>query len=287
MVYKRLLRLCVGYLFVQLLPLNSYAQDKIYRYDGTVVAGKVIQITQNEIRYYKANGHDSLLHIISQFNVDSIVFSNGNTEIMSGLLQKKNAKENIPQLNTWSFDVLGFTYLSISQSYERRLKNGKAGFRFPLYIGFEGGGIAGIGTFIRGMGVYYPSEGRNYYDYNFYPNLPGYVSGGFSIATGINPKVYLFNYRYVRAFVGPEVTIGYSTATNHYYSSFLSNTGTTLVERDGTFAATAKFGLMFYPIDKLNLCVDGGAGAGCMFGSPSPLGWVGTWHIGLAIGTNF
>jgi len=266
---------------------KAYGQDKIYTSDDKVITGKVVQITPNQIHYYVKYGPDSVLYIINQRAVDSIIFSNGATEVLPGFGKRKKAHQNIPQLNTWSFDVCGFIYSSISQSYERRLKNGKVGFRIPLYIGYAGGGVAGTGIFIPGGGgVYFPAGGR-YINYYTNANLPTATYGGFSIATGINPKVYLFKNRYVRAYIGPEFTIGYSIATNQYNTTGFNVTIFNLTERDGTFAAIAKFGFMFFPIDKLSMCLDGGVGTVCMFGSPTPLGWAGGWHFGFALGTNF
>ena len=267
---------------------DAYAQDKLYTTDGRVLTGKVIEVNPKEIRYYFVHGHDSVLYVIYQRVVDSIVYSNGATDVMQGHIDKKRINENIPELNTWSFDLLGFTFLSVSQSYERRLKAGWLGLRVPLYIGFRGGGVAGVGTFIPGSGVYYPGNGGTYN----YPNqnVYSYASGGFSIATGINPRFYLFKHRTVRAFIGPETTIGYSTVTYQYESYNGYNTVNyynSVRERDGTFAALAKFGLMFHPLDRFNMCLDGGVGTVCMFGSPNPLGWAGAWHIGFTMGTNF
>ena len=288
MVFQQILRALIICILLPAVGFNCHGQDKIYTSDGKIITGKVVQITPYQIHYYVKYGLDSVLYVINQKTVDSIIFFNGATNVLPGFRKRRKAHENIPQLNTWSFDVCGFIYSSISQSYERRLKNGKVGFRIPLYIAYAGGGVAGTGIFIRGSGdgAYFPAEGR-YLDYG---NQPTSTYGGFSIATGINPKVYLFKNRYVRAYVGPEFTIGYSTATSQYSAEYSTNgfiPAYKMTEADGTFASIAKFGFMFFPIDKLSMCLEGGVGAVCMFGSPTPLGWAGGWHFGFALGTNF
>jgi hypothetical protein len=288
---QRILKIYICFILTSVIFVTCRAQDKIYMRDGKVLTGKVVQITPYQIHYYVKHGPDSVLYIINQWSTDSIIFSNGAKEIMGGLIQRKNAHENIPELNTWAFDIMGFLYLSISQSYERRLKNGFMGIRIPLYVGFRGGAVAGVGTYIPAYGgvVFPPVAGAANNTYGYSAN-PGQLVGayrGFSIATGVNPKFYLFKFRFIRAFIGPEVTIGYSTTTNQYEGGNYNTGLLTAVEHDGTFVAVARAGLMIHPIDRFNICVDGGMGAECMFGKPTPLGWAGAWHFGFALGTNF
>jgi hypothetical protein len=288
--YGICLLICIGFIN----PV--YCQDKIYTTRGDVFEGKVVEVSPKEIQMRKDNRPDGLVYIYSQRNLDSIVYANGNVEEMQGFLRRKKRHQNIPQLNTISYDFMGLAFLSVSFSYERRLKNGKVGFRIPIYYGFKGGGIAGVGTFIKGFGAYYASDGQNYNYTLIHKNTPEAANGGYSIATGINPKIYLIKYRRVRPYIGPEVTFGYSTATNTYldvasngFATWFSYPvpGPKYIERDFTFAAVAKGGLMFHPSDWFNICIDGGAGIGGQFGKPNPIGWTGLWHAGLAIGVNF
>jgi hypothetical protein len=251
--------------------LAAYAQqDKVYKTDGTVLTGKVTEVTPSQIRFLEKDRPEGLVYFIKTSELDSIVYSNGTRDMMKGGTNKKKLLENIPQLNTWTFDLLGFTYLSVSQSYERRTKNGLIGFRVPFYVGFIGGGFAGEGTFLPNQGVFSNTQNGN----------------GVSFATGLNTKFYLFNRRKVRAFAGPEATIGYGrTFVTNYDPNF--NVLNSYMDHYGTVGLMGKVGLMLNPIDKFNITIDGGAGAGNMFGGQNPLGWVGLWHIGLSLGTNF
>ena len=268
---------CFLYALSFLVFTTASAQDKIYKTDGTVFEGKVIKVGPNQIQATVTDGPE---YTLNQRDVDSIVYANGRHEKMGGFVHKKNLLENIPQLNTWTFDLLGFTFLSISQSYERRLKNGKIGFRVPLYIGFIGGGLAGIGTFTPGYGVYYPNS-----------NNSGGGGSGFSIATGLNPKFYLFKRRIIRAFVGPEVDFGYTRFSdggynyNYNYNNYYTYNPKTYY--CGTVAMLGSFGLSINPKDKFNITLHGAAGAGNVFGSNNPIGWTGLWQIGFSMGTNF
>ena len=263
-------------LAIMILILSSretvLGQDNVYLTSGKVIKGKVTEVLPNQVEVHSNVREDGPVYYISVNNIDSIVYANGTKEDLLGITNKKDRLNNIPELNTWNFDLLGFTFLSASQSYERRLKNGKIGFRIPLYIGFIGGGIAGIGLFS-------PAQGGV-----FAPNS----DGGFSIASGINPKFYLFKRRIVRAFIGPEVTVGYSKTINDNGYNYPGGYGSSETEiiRSGTIAAVGKFGLMLNPVDKFNITIDGGVGVVDMFG-PNAIGPVCLWHIGLALGTNF
>lgn len=248
----------------------AHAQDKVYKTNGDILTGKVTEVTPSQIRFLAKDRPEGLVYFLKTSELDSIVYSNGTRDIMKGTTDKKKLLENIPQRNTWTFDILGLSYLSISQSYERRTKDGKIGFRVPLYIGFIGGGFAGEGIFQPGQGVNHILDNS---------------SGGFSIATGLNTKFYFFKRRIVRAFAGPEATIGYTSSVyNNYYNYYYNYNSTR--QRNGTVGLMGKVGLMLNPIDKFNITIDGGAGVGDMFG-PNGLGWVGLWHIGISLGTNF
>ena len=264
----------------------SAAQDKIYKTDGTIFIGKVTRVEPTQIHVTAPDGPEYTMNVM---DLDSIVYANGRHEKMGGYVFKKNLHENIPQLNTWSLDLLGFYFLSVSQSYERRLKNGKVGFRIPLYIGLKGGGLAGVGNFDPTRGVYYTSVGPQY---KTVYNSIGFNSG-FSISTGINPKFYLFKHRIVRVFAGPEADIGYSVITGYYTDYFKPGvnfgypTTPWSTYRCGTFAMLGSFGLSINPVDKFNITLHGAAGAGNVFGSNNPIGWTGLWQIGFSLGTNW
>ena len=250
---------------------SARAQDKVYTNDGRVLEGKVTEVGTSQIRFLQKDRPEGLVYYLKVSQLDSIVYANGTKDEMQGVQKKKNLLQNIPQLNTWTFDLFGFTYLSVSQSYERRTKKGNVGLRVPQYIGFIGGGFAGEGIFQPGQGIFH---------------ILTRSTGGFSIATGLNPKFYFFKRRKVRAFAGPEATIGFSRASYYYYNyNYGYNTYSTS-SRNGTVGLVGKVGLMINPIDKFNITIDGGAGGGNMFG-PNGLGWVGLWHIGLSLGTNF
>jgi len=285
---RRMYILCLAALFTACAK-SLCAQDRIYGTHGDTIFGKVVQIDLKQVIYKRADRPDGLTYVVYQYNLDSVVFANGTKVEMPGFLRKKKRSENIPQLNSVSFDPMAFMFLTVSFSYERRLKNGKVGFRIPLYYQFKGGGIAGVGQFMHGFGLYYMSDGENYYPFTHNNFKPSQTMSGNCFATGINPRVYLFKRRRTRAFIGPELTVGEAVSNNTYltYTGNFANYGAAYVEHDFTFTALVKAGFMFHPSDWFHICIDGGAGEGGMFGKPNPLGWTGVWHFGVAFGANF
>ncbi len=182
----------------------AQAQDKIYFSNGTITLAKVTEVGPIYLRYSRTEISSGPVYTIKLKEVDSIVYQSGAVDDITIIAPRRVMTSNIPQLNTWSFNLLGFTHLSLCQSYERRVLKGKIGIRVPLYIGFSENVIAGLGTFIPLVGVT---------DYGYNPNDPysnTYAHDGVSVATGFNPRYYLFKHRVIRIFAGPEANIGVS-----------------------------------------------------------------------------
>jgi hypothetical protein len=278
------------------VSLRTHAQDKIYTYGGRVQTGKVVEIGTRSIRYYAGEYGSGPIYTKGIDAVYSIVYANGRVDYFHarrGTAASNsiiNYHENLPEKNTWSFDVFGFIQLTVTQSFEHKLKDGMIGLRVPLYFGFIGGGIAGLGLFHPGTGVYYPFSSLYGQPGGYYSNAPYYQVVGktrFSFATGLNPKFYLIRHRIIRPFIGPEVDIGYSVINATIYSNSSLYYSSPEVYRAGTVAGLVKFGLALTPVKRFNLTLDGGAGAGDMFGSNNAVGFTGVWQIGLAFGANF
>jgi hypothetical protein len=272
-------RLLPVLIILLLLSSSISAQDKVYRSDGTVIKAKVTEVEPTLLRYTRTEIPNGPVYTVRLRDIDSVVYENGMVDNMIVVAPRRIKKDNIPQLNTWNFNVLGFANLSISQAYERRTRNGKIGFRVPLYIGFASNRIAGVGTFI-------PLEGVN--DMGAYP-FP-YVRKSINVAVGFNPKFYLFKHRVIRVFAGPEADIGftvhkYSPMPNdgyYYYPQVDENT-----RAQGTFSALSIVGISLNPKDKFNITIHGGAGIGSIFSKSLGVEWTGVWQIGVSLGTNF
>jgi hypothetical protein len=265
-----LLRLfcCFTITIIMLLQLSTVsAQDKVYFSSGKVAEGKVVEVAPHQVKMLLVSRPNGPLYSFNIQGIDSVIYADGTKEDIKAHTAKRAMNENIPQLNSVTFDQFGFLFYSVDLCYERRLANGFLGFRIPVYISYEGERIAGEGLF----------NSAEHGWANFF------LQSGYAIATGLNPKFYPFKHRIVRAFIGPEVTIGYTRYrgwTNTYYNPTLET------YNNGTLAILGKFGLMLTPVDRFNMTIDGGVGAGDFFG-PNSGGLIGLWHVGFAIGVNF
>ena len=128
-----------------LLPLTIFAQDKIYKPDGSQIEVKVLEITPNEIKYKKYSNLDGPVYTIYKSDVLLIVYENGESEVFttkSSEIEKFEEKESEYGKRIFSFNpvTLPFSYLSIS--YEVIKESGKTGLKIPIYIGYRGGYFA-------------------------------------------------------------------------------------------------------------------------------------------------
>ncbi len=271
-----------------ILSLPAYAQDKIYFADGTVVLAKVAEVTPVFIKYSRTEIQSGPVYTVKLRDVDSIVYEKGIVDNIITISHRRVLRDNIPQLNTWNYNLFGFAHLTISQSYERRVVNGKIGLRVPLYIGFYQNLIAGMGTFTPLYGVTdYKTEVSGL-------NGRSYFHNGVSFATGLNPRFYLFKHRIARVFAGPEADLGFSAyryvssykgyAYSNRYDPYFDSKKTYVL---GTFAALGIVGLSLNPRDKFNMTFHGGAGVGSTFSKSTKTSWTGVWQIGFSLGTNF
>jgi hypothetical protein len=244
---------------------HAVSQDTIYY---RVTHKMVAQVKSVNSKYVYFARKDNVQGRYRCRKIDSIVYAGGRVEVFPG----NKLHTQIPQLNSVSIDPVANWFSCIALSYERRLARGWLGLRIPLYFDYYGGGIAGYGAFDPGYGIFYPQS--------YYTNVNTGKKGSacLSICTGINPKLYLVRRRRVLPFVGPEITLGYAVTPSYLHdceSSF------------GTVAFLGKFGLTFNPVDKMNLSLEGGAGAGTFIGQAKPFGWIGAWQLGLLMGFNF
>lgn len=62
---------------------NGFAQDIIVKKDGSTIAAKVLEITQNEIKYKKFNNQNGPIYNILKTEVFSINYSNGSKDVFN------------------------------------------------------------------------------------------------------------------------------------------------------------------------------------------------------------
>lgn len=263
--------------FIVLVFNEALSQDTIYLRKGKILEGKVEEVSAREIRYKLKQNETGPVYILSRSDVDSIVYSNGYTDNIFASI-KQQRKENIKYKNTYGFDSFGFITFSISQWYERRVWNDRIGIRVPVYLSFYANGASGNLVVWDGAG-----------------KLGG---GSFGFATGINPKFYLNKHRYVRAFIGPELTLGYSsmghrelaTPVSGYYPKYFDK-GYYVINYDrivgmGNFASSGILGICINMHDRFNFTFEGGLGYNVWWGKMQNKDHLIT-RVGFSFGVNF
>lgn len=204
-------------------------QDIIYFRSGDTVTCKVLEISEEYIRYIQVfpNSKDSIGHTVKSSRVAWIKFSNGQREIIAG--NKVWGDGSYFRRNSWAFNPLGLVVGNIHFNYERLSKTGKFGIRTHLFVTFtyelNDWGVIGSGL-----------------DFNFYPS--GQYKSGY--------------------FLGPAFRVGmidYEPDKNFFVLLF--NNGFTFwnerplylgiqVGAGGGFFENYKHKYMFYPYGYIN-----------------------------------
>jgi hypothetical protein len=184
--------------FMMLIFGCAIAQDKLYKPDGSVIDAKITEVSQSEVKFKKLNNLDGPTFVIQKSELLMIVYSNGETEVITKEEEEENRKEKDeitvktekPEYgrNILAINPIGFVFKDLSLSYEAISKSGYIGLKIPM--------IAGIDERIVKSGLYL----------KIYPTKQGQVRG----------------------FIGPGFHLGAFTATNMYtygYYAILFNVG--------------------------------------------------------------
>ena len=206
---KKKVLIILGILF----SFFSYAQDKIYKLDGTEILSKIIEVSQVEIKYKKQTNLDGPLYTIAKVDVLMIIYANGDTEVIS---KKKNIVENQPSSETvvdykkleqkskykniygkniFSINLFSILYKDLNISYERFFSKQKLSIKIPIYIGYSSLGMfKNYNTNLQ----YFSSGSDNRYSES--------IQNG--SAAGVQLRVYPTGEGIVRGFVGIGGEVG-------------------------------------------------------------------------------
>lgn len=263
--------LCHAFLIFTVWGVHiAMGQDKIYIRNGGILEGKVHEVSKKLVKYTKATFAEGPAYVIDCRDIDSIVYSNGAADVLKKVRAMLGVDQriNIPYKNTFATDQMSYLYYSLNYWYERRVWNDRIGIRVPFHITYGANGAPGYGI-------------------SFLQRVILVNSGGFGFSTGINPKFYFNRHRHVRAFAGPELTIGYSRLyAMNYNSRYYSNYKTSRDVNAGNFASLIVAGVCFNIRDKGHITLEGGYGYNILWGDfknyDTPV-----WKIGVSFGGNF
>lgn len=77
----------------------SYSQDKLYRYDGSQIDAKVLEVTQDEIKYKKFSYLEGPTIVVAKSDIVMIIYENGEKDIFAEENVEPISKE-VPIENT-------------------------------------------------------------------------------------------------------------------------------------------------------------------------------------------
>lgn len=138
-----------------LFPFVSFAQDKIYKTDNTIVEAKVQEIGAVEIMYKKFNNPEGPVYKIKKENVQMIVYQNGEKKFFQ---EQPFAKTNVPVFDSLAYiaEYFGVKLQSntlpkggikiIEKEPEHRLKKGVSAGEVIIGIYTGGIGLAVMGA---------------------------------------------------------------------------------------------------------------------------------------------
>ena len=211
----------------------TYAQDRIYKTDNSVVEAKVIEITTAEIKYKLFSNLDGPTYVLNKSEAAIIIYQNGQHEVFS-----KNAKASISTIKSFHYDSLKKNIISINLfdviythltiSYEYLLKSGRIGIKIPLSISHSKASYSNYSRYNFNQKTIYSAG----VDLNFYPN-------------GQKRKI---NY-----YLGPAFHYG---VFNYYSSIYI----TPQILNGDCFALLFNNGIRFRPAPGINISFELGLG---------------------------
>ncbi|GIV27953.1 MAG: hypothetical protein KatS3mg027_1767 [Bacteroidia bacterium] len=135
--------------YVLVFTSTIIAQDMIFKTNGEVIEGKVVEITDLLVKYKKINIPGNVIYSIAKSNVSKIVYANGKEEIINATntIYPYAYPEEYEKLkfdsivrkkkNIVGWDAAQFIYVSAGMAYERFFgKLSQFSIRIPFSFGF-------------------------------------------------------------------------------------------------------------------------------------------------------
>jgi hypothetical protein len=188
-----------------------HAQDVIFTNSGKVYEGKIVEITDNYIKYKKKENPDGPVYSLDKSMVTKIKYENNKEEIVNSASSAQNSNntsdrqqmifDSIVQRkkNIVGYDVAQFFYVSIGMAYERFFgKENIFSIRIPFSIGFNYIGNNQTNLIVTDNGSPEQNPQPNYYIYQ-----NGKIGGA-----AIEFNYYPFGIKKFVYFVGPYFEYG-------------------------------------------------------------------------------
>lgn len=230
-----------------------FAQDLIFKRNGEIIEGKVLEINESDIKYKKKDDPNSPMYSVDKTNILKIRYANGKVEsygtgatgtlIDDETLKKIEFDSTIKKRkNIIGWDIAQFIYVSGGLAYERFFgKNSQFSIRIPFSFGF----------------YYIGNEENLSYGDAYYIYQKGKIVGG-----ALEFNYYPLGMGKFKYFMGPYFEYGifaYTTRPYYYYYPYPSYTDP--LRYDGQHIAGGINNGFIYHITK-NLTLTGTFGLG-------------------------
>jgi hypothetical protein len=155
-------------IFSVLLAITSFstlfAQDIIYKNDGSKISALIKEVNSDQIKYVRYDNQNGPTYIINLSLVKEIQYENGAVEKINSNRQTQSKNSSLSrqpykfQRNIIYYHLIDVLYLDFTLSYEHILENRKVGIQIPVGIGYNQDA-----NFFNFYNKFYTGFGINYY----------------------------------------------------------------------------------------------------------------------------
>ena len=225
-----------------LFTLGAKAQDIIVTNKAERIEAKIIEVSENEIRYKKTRNPDGPIFVLSTNTIDSIYYANGDTQTYSYHNGSDNTIEILPETSDHTYKGLEFStnagVILFGKNTNTSVSYGYSGIGIGkrlnkiIYVGVQAGFVHNL-TFPTHLAIdsrFYIPVIRNFEFYtDFNVGCMGYLRN-LNNNTLNNNKMYF----------AMQSTLGFQIAINPCIDLRVGG-GTTLITIDGTAAWNTTF----------------------------------------------
>ncbi len=234
------MRIILSFVLILFASDILYAQDTLYKADGSTHLVKIIEINETQVKFKKADNLTGPLYVLDKNAVVKIIYQNGQTELYSNLNWTRPL--NAHKIDTFSRDfgrhfvsinLADFLFDCITVGYEYFFKSGYYSIKIPLSTGYYGLGLKTV------------TPSGNYYGER------GYYEEAKTFSTGIEAYFYPTGQGRIRTFLGPSLHYGqFNFWDNNQTSGPYSNSYSK--GKASFYSGTLVFGMLFQASKSFN-----------------------------------
>ncbi len=237
----------IYFLFIFLGPIYINAQDTIFRKDSSIHIGKVIKITDNQIKYVKSNNLNEPSNVINKEDVVKISYQNGKVDYFN-INPTYRATITIDPISNnfgrkfFSINVFDLTIGFLSIGYEYTFKSGNFSIKIPFSVGFIALNPPDTNEGFNIEGIYYNKSKifNTGFDFYYYPTGQGKL----------------------RYFTGASFEFGQFKYLIYHNNPLSPNTFYLQKENSNYFAFFYQNGLLYQITKNFNISINVGFGYG-------------------------